>query len=173
VDFEIAENNKNEEVILLTKNKRKIYFFSSTAVLITLIITGIFIKMNDYTSCVFSTRELEVNTSAYKNISDKGSEFIKESGVYILNVGEDNSTYLILDGTHMSLKNEAPYFSDVKIENKEKSIMIYFNEDFKIYSEGKYPEHRLIYKFTRPKDNEYIRVFKNGEETHIDSVILT
>ncbi|MFT8352867.1 MAG: hypothetical protein ABF685_28620 [Clostridium saccharoperbutylacetonicum] len=157
----------------MIKNKKKIYFFTSTTVLIILIVIGIFIKMNNVTADVFSTRELEVNTSAYKDISDKVMESVKDSGVYLLNTGEENVTYLILDGTHMSLKNEAPYFSDVKIENKEKSIMIYFNEELKIYPDGEYPEHRLIYRITKTKDNEFIRVFKNGEETHIDSVILT
>jgi len=152
-------------------NKKKICLFTSITVLIILITTGIFIKMNNAKDGIFITKKLDANTSVYKKINDKVSEPIKESGVYLLNTGEDNVTYLILDGSHMSLKNEAPYFSDVKIENKGNSIMIYFNEELKIYPDGKYPEHRLIYIITKDKDTEYIRVFKNGEETHFDSVI--
>lgn len=152
-------------------NKKKIYFSISIIVLIILITTGIFIKMNNTKDDIFITKKLDTNTSVYKKINNKVSESIKESGVYLLNTGEDDVTYLILDGSHMSLKNEAPYFSDVKIENKGDSIMIYFNEELKIYPDGNYPEHRLIYKITKDKNTEYIRVFKNGEETHFDSVI--
>lgn len=152
-------------------NKKKIYLFTSITVLIILITTGIFIKMNNVKNGIFITKKLDANTSVYKKINDKVSEPIKKSGVYLLNTGEDNVTYLILDGSHMSLKNEVPYFSAVKIENKENSIMIYFNEELKIYPDGKYPEQRLIYKITKDKDTEYIRVFKNEEETHFDSVI--
>ncbi len=113
-------------------NKKKNYLFASITVFIILIATGFFIKMNNAKNGIFITKKLDVNTSVYKKINDKVSEPIKESGVYLFNTGEDNMTYLILDGSHMSLKNEAPYFSDVKIENKGNSIMIYFNEELKI-----------------------------------------
>lgn len=152
-------------------NKKKIYLFTSITVLIILITTGIFIKMNNDKNDIFITKKLDVNTSIYKKINDKVSKLIKENGVYLLNSGEDNVTYLILDVSHMSLKNEAPYFSDVKIENKGNSIMVYFNEELKIYPDCKYHEQRLIYKITKDKDTEYIRVFSNGEETHFDSAI--
>jgi hypothetical protein len=155
----------------LITNKKKIYLFTSITVLIILITTGIFIKMNNAKNGIFITKKLDVNTSVYKKINDKVSELIKENGVYLLNTGEDNVTYLILDCSHMSLKNEAPYFSDVKTENKGNSIMVYFNEELKIYLDCKYPEQRLIYKITKDKRTEYVRVFKNGEETHFDSVI--
>lgn len=152
-------------------NKKKNYLFTSITVLIILITTGIFIKINNAKTGVFITKKLDANTSVYKKINDKVSEPIKESGVYLLNIGKDNVTYLILDGSHMSLKNEAPYFSDVRVENKGNSIMIFFNEEVRIYPDGKYPEQRLIYKITKDKNTEYIRVFKNGEETHFDCVI--
>ena len=152
-------------------NKKKIYLFTSIAVLIILTTTGIIIKMNGTKDDIFITKELIANTSTYKKINDKVSKTIKESGIYLLNIGEDNVTYLILDGSHISLKNEAPCFSDVKIENKGDSIMIYFSEELKVYPDGKYPEHRLIYKITKDKDTEYIKVLKNGEETHFDTVI--
>lgn len=155
----------------MIRNKKKIYLFTSITVLIILITTEIFIKMNNVKNDIFIIKKLDVNTSIYKKINDKVSKLINESGVYLLNTGEDNVTYLILDGSDMSFKNEAPYFSDVKIENKGNSIMIYFNEYLKIYQDGKYPEHILIYEIIKDKDTEYIRVFRNGEETHFDSII--
>jgi hypothetical protein len=127
--------------------------------------------MNSAKKGIFATKKFDVNTSDYNKINNKVNKTIKKSGVYLLNTGEDNVTYLILDGSHMNLNNEAPYFSDVKVENKGNSIMIYFNEELKIYPIGKYAEQRLIYKITKDKDTEYIRVFKNGEETYFDSVI--
>lgn len=152
-------------------NKRKIYLFISITVFIVLIAAGIFMKMNNAKNGIFITKKLDANESAYKKINEKVSETIKENGVYLLNTGEDNVTYFILDGSHISLKNEAPYFSDIKIGNKGNSIMIYFNEELKIYPEGKYHEHRLIYKIIKDTNTEYIRILKNGEETHFDSVI--
>jgi hypothetical protein len=158
--------------ILLIMNKNRNYLFPTMAVLIILIIAfGIFIKVNDAKDSIFSTKKLNVNTSAYKKINDKVSRLVNGNGVYLLNIGEENETYLILDGSHLSLNNEVPYYTKVKFENEGNSIMIYFNENLEVYSEGKHPELRLIFKITKDKDTEYIRVFKNGEETHFESVI--
>lgn len=158
--------------ILLIMNKKKIYLVAVISALIILIAAGVFIKMNNAKDGTFSTKKLGDNTSLYKKINDKASVSIGESGVYLLNTGEDNVTYLILDGSHMSLNNEAPYFSDVKIEKEGDSIMIYFNEELKAYPEGKYSGQRLIYKIINNTDTEYIKVFKNGEETHFNSISI-
>ena len=152
-------------------NKKKYYFITSIIVLVILIISGVITKINNVKDNIFTTEKLNTNSSVYKKINDKVSGVIEKNGIYLLNTGEDNVTYLILDGSHLSFKNEIPCFSDIKIENKGASILIYFSEELKTYSEGKYTELRLIYKITEDKDTEYIRVFKNGEETHIDSVI--
>lgn len=153
-------------------NKKKIYLVTIISALIILIATGVFIKMNNSKDDTFTTKKLDDNTSLYKKINDKASLSIGESGVYLLNTGEDNVSYLILDGSHMSLKNEAPYFSDVKIENEGDSIMIYFNEELRTYPVGEYSGQRLIYKIINNKDTEYIKIFKNGEETHFNSISI-
>lgn len=154
-------------------NKKKVYLVTFISALIILIAAGVFIKINNAKDGTFSTKKIDDNTSLYKKINDKASLSIGESGVYLLNTGEDNITYLILDGSHMSLNNEAPYFSDVKIENEGDSIMIYFNEELRAYPEGQYSGQRLIYKITNHKDAEYIKVFKNGEETHFNSILVS
>jgi len=151
-------------------NKKKYYLITSIIVLAILIISGVFIKINSAKDNTFTTEKLNTNSSVYKKINNKVSGVIDKNGTYLLNIGED-ITYLILDGSHLSFKNETPYFSDVKIENKGDSILIYFSEELKTFSEGKYSETRLIYKIRKDNDTEYIKVFKNGEETYIDSVI--
>lgn len=55
-------------------NKKKIYLFTSITVLIILITTGIFIKMNNDKNDIFITKKLDVNTSIYKKINDKVSK---------------------------------------------------------------------------------------------------
>ena len=152
-------------------NKKRYYLITSIIVLVILIIGGVFAKINNVKDNTFTTEKLNTNSSGYKKINNKVSRVIDKNGNYLVNIGEDNVSYLILDGSHLSFKNERPYFSDVKIENKGDSILIYFNEELKIYSEGKYTELRLIYRITKDKDTEYFRIFKNGEETHFDSVI--
>lgn len=152
-------------------NKKIFYLLISITVLVMLIIIGIFTKLNNSKESTFTTEKLNINSRDYKKINDKVSETIKKNGVYLLYTGQENVTYLILDGSHMNLKNEVPYISDVKIEKKVDSVMIYFSEELKTYSEGKYPELRLIYRITEDKYTEYIRIFKNGEETHFDTVI--
>lgn len=156
----------------MIKNKKKIYLYTSIIALLVLIAAGVFIKINSDKKDIFTAKKLDVNTSAYKKINTKASKTIKKSGVYLFNTGEDKVTYLILDGSHVSLKGEAPYFSDVEIKTKENSIRIYFNEELKTYPSGNYPEQRLIYKITKDKQTEYIWVFRNGEQTHFDAVIL-
>ena len=152
-------------------NKKRYYFITSIIVLVILIIGGVFAKINNVKDNTFTTEKLNTNSSGYKKINNKVSGVIDKNGSYLVNIGEDNISYLVLDGSHLSFKNEIPYFSDVKIENKGDSILIYFNEELKIYPEGKYTELRLIYRITKDKDTEYFRIFKNGEETHFDSVI--
>lgn len=151
-------------------NKKILYSIISIAALVILIV--IFTKMSNTKAAIFITKQLDARSREYMKINDKVSKLIKGNGVYLLNTEKDKISYLILDGSYMNLKNEAPYFLDVKIENKEASIMIYFGQQMKTYPDGKYPEQRLIYKITKDKNYEYIRVFKNGEETHIDSVII-
>lgn len=153
-------------------NRKIIYSIISIAVLVILIAIGIFIKMSNAKAGTFIAKQLDTRSREYMKINDKVSKLIKGNGVYLLNTEGDKINYLILDGSYINLGNEAPYFSAVKIENKEASIMIYFSEEMKTYPNGKYPEQRLIYKITKDKNYEYIRVFKNGEETHFDSVIL-
>jgi len=152
-------------------NKKIFYLLISISILMILLLIGINIKMNNVKDNTFIAEKLNTNSDAYKKINDKASDFIKENGVFLLQTEEDNVNYLILDGSHMNLKNESPYFSDVKVENKEDLIMVYYNEELKTYTEGKYPEHRLIYKITKDKETKYIRVFKNKVETHFNSVI--
>ena len=152
-------------------NKKKYYLITSIIVLVILIISGVFAKINNVKDNTFTTEKLNANSSVYKKINNKVSGITEKNGTYLLNTGEDNVTYFILDRSHLSFRNEIPYFSDVKIENKGDSILIYFSEELKTYSEGKYTELRLIYRITKDKATEYFRVFKNGEETHFDSVI--
>lgn len=151
-------------------NKKKRYLITSIIVFIILIISGVFTKINNAKDNTFTTEKLNFNSSVYKKINNIVSVVIDKNRTYLLNIGED-VTYLILDGSYLNFKNETSYFSDVKIENKGDSILIYFSEELKTYSEGKNSENRLIYKITKDNDTEYIKVFKNGEETHIDSVI--
>lgn len=157
---------------MLKKMNKKIYFLlTSMAVIFILSIIVIYTKVNNTKYSNFTTEKLVTNSSAYKKINNKVNGLIKKNGIYLLQTGEDNVSYFILDGSHMNLKYEAPYFSEVKIESKEDSILIYFSEKLKVYPLGKYPDNSLIYKITKDKDTEYIRVFKNGKETHFDSVI--
>lgn len=151
-------------------NKKIIYVLTSLTVLLIIIIIGIE-KLNNVKEGTFSAEKLNINSKDYKKINGKVSETINKNGVYLLNIGDEKVEYLILDGSHISFKNEVPYYSDVKVEKKEDSIMIYFNEEEKTYSESKFLELRLIYKITEGKGTEYTKVFKNGEETHFDSVI--
>lgn len=151
-------------------NKKIFYSIITIAALVILIV--IFAKTSNTKAGTFITKQLDTRSREFIKINDKVSKLIKGNGVYLLNTEGDKVNYLILDGSYINLKNEAPCFSEVKIENKEDSIMIYFNEELGTYQNGKYPEQRLIYKITKDKNYEYIRVFKNGEETHIDSLII-
>jgi hypothetical protein len=147
-------------------NKKILYLFIPVIVVVISIMLGINTK-----NSIFIVEKLEDNSNAYRKIYDNKNEFIKENGIFLLQTEEEKEIYLILDGSHINLNREVPYFSDVIIENKEDTIRIYFNEELKNYKVGKYPENILIYKITKDKDYEYIQLFKNGEETHFDSII--
>ena len=149
-------------------------FFSSLASIIVvaiLIVIGISTKINSAKDDTFSTQKLNANSNAYKKINDKVISSIKENGVFLLQTDEANVTYLILNGSHLNTENKIPYFSDIKIENKEDSIIIHFSEELKPYSTDKNAENRLIYKIAKGKDYEYIKLFRNGEGTHFNTII--
>jgi hypothetical protein len=137
-----------------------------------LISIGINLKIIKTKGNIFSTEQLNTNSNAYNKVNDKVMKFIKGNGVFLLQSDSDNVTYLILDGSNMNSNNEAPYFSNVKIENNSNAIIINYDEELNDYTKSKYLEHRLIYKIIKDDDTEFMKVFKNGEETHFDSIIL-
>lgn len=119
---------------------------------------------------IFTTEKINMVTDLSMKEKDAVDQLCKDNGVFLLDSQERNVIYLIFDDTHVNLNGEAPYFSDVRVETKDDMLMIYFNEESKKYLSGKYPELKQVYKIIKDKDYTYIRVFKNGEETHFDGI---
>lgn len=142
-----------------------ITFVSVLVILLTIINT-----INNAKQNIFTTEKINIDPALDEKIKYAINQLCKGNGVYLFNSEESHVVYFILDGTHVNSYGEALCFSDVKVETKDDLIMIYFSEGLKNYPFGKYPEQKLVYKITKDKNYNYIKIFKNGEETHFDGI---
>jgi hypothetical protein len=149
--------------------KERILSAAFITLLIILIVGGVSI-IRYVKKDAFSAERIIIDTAKHAKVKKQIDSLCEKNGVFLLQSEKNNEIYLILDGSHTSLEGEAPYFSNVKVTTEKDSIMIYFNEEPKNYTVGKYPEQRLVYKINTDKDYEFIKLFKNGEETHFDSI---
>ncbi|MET3658861.1 hypothetical protein [Sporosarcina psychrophila] len=86
-----------------------------------------------------------------------------KTGIYIYNYSK-NQRYLYLN---QDFSDHGRGFGDIDIKTDENSINIYLN-DISI-SEGEADTYKL-YKINYKGDYEYLKVFKNGEETHFGGI---
>lgn len=107
-----------------------------------------------------------------ENVNDNVKSFIENvendekgtgTGIYIYNDSK-NQRYLYLNQDFLV---DGRGYGDIDIKTDENSINIYLN-DISI-SEGEADTYKL-YKINFKGDYEYLKVFKNGEETHFGGV---
>ncbi|MBE1556062.1 hypothetical protein [Sporosarcina limicola] len=107
-----------------------------------------------------------------ENVNDNVKSFIEnvesdekglETGIYMYNDSK-NQRYLYLNQDFL---DDGRGFGDVDINTDENSINIYLN-DIPV-SEGEVATYKL-YKINPKWDYEYLKVFKNGEETHFAGI---
>jgi hypothetical protein len=107
-----------------------------------------------------------------ENVNDNVKSFIENveydekgtgTGIYIYNDSK-NQRYLYLNQDFL---DDGRSFGDIDIKTDENSLIIYLN-DISI-SEGKADTYKL-YKINFKGNYEYLKVFKNGEETHFGGV---
>lgn len=85
-----------------------------------------------------------------------------DTGIYIYNDTKNRYLYLNQD-----FLNDRRGFGDIDIKTDEDSINIYLN-DISI-TDGEENTYKL-YKIKIKGEYEYLKVFKNGEETHFASI---
>ncbi|KOP71912.1 hypothetical protein AMS60_21750 [Bacillus sp. FJAT-21945] len=86
------------------------------------------------------------------------------NGIYILNVKKDKF-YLFLSQEFL---DKGKSFGSIDVKEEEDTLTIYLNERSDKGQENQVMQK--LYEIHRSKDYEYLRVFKNGEETHIQTV---
>lgn len=86
------------------------------------------------------------------------------NGIYILNVKKDKF-YLFLSQEFL---DKGKSFGSIDVKEEEDTLTIYLNERSDKGQENQVM--KKLYEIHRLKDYEYLRVFKNGEETHIQTV---
>lgn len=119
-----------------------------------------------------SAGEEAISEVTYKNVNDNVKSFIEniesvpkntETGIYMYNDSK-NQRYLYLNQDFL---DDGRGFGEVAINTDEKSINIYLN-DIPI-SEKEVTTYKL-YKIKIQDDYEYLKVFKNSEETHFAGI---
>lgn len=119
-----------------------------------------------------SAGEETITEIDFKNVNDHVKSYIEniervgsdtETGIYMYNDSK-NQRYLYLNQDFL---DDGRDFGDVEINADENSFNIYLN-DIPI-SEEETVTYKL-YKIKVKEDHEYLKVFKNGEETHFAGV---
>lgn len=137
-----------------------------------LILSVIFIVLVSIVGCRRSS-EITYYEIKIEDASSKLTDFINESskknGVHIFE-NNNEELYIFLNGCNVFQGGKAPYFEDIKIEVQEDSLVISFIEKYTDDYSDKNIENKVLYKVKKHKVFEYIRVYKNSQEVHIDSV---
>ena len=132
--------------------------------LLTLMVCGIL------TGC--GVDKVTISEINLENANDNVKSFIENvendekgtgTGIYIYNDSKGHR-YLYLNQDFL---DDATGFGDIDIKTHENTINIYLNDISS--SEGEADTYKL-YKIKLKGDYEYLKVFKNGEETHFGGI---
>jgi hypothetical protein len=118
------------------------------------------------TNLVFSKENIK---SADKKVKIFMDRYNDKNGIYNYQDGT-NEMYLFLNGFNVKNGEKASYFTDIKMEVKEGTLIINFNEKYTDDYENKVIDNRVLYKIKQPKNVDTIRIYKNGQETHFDVI---
>lgn len=110
--------------------------------------------------------------NANKKVKSSLSSFYSKNGIYLYEDGKDEM-YLFLNGYNVMQGGKVPYYTDIRIEVKDKTLVINFREKYTEDYQNKEIENRLLYKIKNPKNVDTISILKNGQETHFDSIIVS
>jgi hypothetical protein len=118
------------------------------------------------TNLVVSKENLK---SADKKVKIFMDRYNDKNGIYSYQDGT-NEMYLFLNGFNVKNGEKASYFTDIKMEVNEETLIINFNEKYTDDYENKVIDNRVLYKIKQPKNVYTIRIYKNGQETHFDVI---
>lgn len=136
------------------------------AVMNKLLLSFILILTGCNTGLVFS----EVSMENIPSDMQKSIESAKmENGCYLF-TDEGKAIYVFLNGGNVILGEEAAFFKEVKIEQYEDTLNIYFTENKTSKYSNEKLKHQLLYKITPHDSYEKIQLFRNGEPIPFDIV---
>lgn len=122
---------------------------------------------NKNTNLAFSKENLKSTNKKVKVFMDS---FNDKDGIYLYQF-DSNYMYLFLNGYNTKDENRALYFTDIKMEVKDETFIINFNEKSTDDYKNKDIANRVLYKIKRPKNIDTIKIYKNGQETHFDAIL--
>lgn len=92
-----------------------------------------------------------------------------KNGIYLYDDGT-NGKYLLLNDYNVKNGDKASYFTDIKMEVKDGTLIINFNEEYTDDYKNKAIDNIVLYKIKQSKSIDTIRIYKNGQETRFDVV---
>jgi hypothetical protein len=134
-------------------------------VIISIILIGI-LGCSENVDLVFSKVNTKTTNKKVKTFMERYNDM---NGIYLY-VHSSNDMYLYLNGYNVNNGDKASYFTDVKVEVKEGTLVINFNEKYIDDYHNKEIDNRVLYKIRQPKKVDTITIFKNGQETHFDTI---
>lgn len=126
------------------------------------------------TGCQLESEELSIKEVGMSDISKRATEFFegiemhkmeKGNGIYIFNESE-NSRYIYLNQDFLE---PGKMFGEADILHNEDSLEIYLSDKDETEEEL---EQYKIYEIKQYEEYEYLRIFKNNEETYFHIIGL-
>lgn len=118
--------------------------------------------------CNFKNNELSYSKVELNSTKDEVLEFVKsvegENGIHLFQY-EDNTMYVFLNGNIVEQGSDARFFSDFKVNGKDDTLNIYYDEKFTNDYANKTLNNRELYKINLDKKYENVIPFKNNDET--------
>ncbi|MDG5788604.1 hypothetical protein QA612_14050 [Evansella sp. AB-P1] len=111
--------------------------------------------------------ELSFSKENVKKVKKDVQEFFERvedvNGTYLYYDSED-TIYLLLNGKNVVQGEQAIHFEDFHTDAIGDTLHLYFNEGYTDDYINKSLNHQMLYKISKVKDYEYIKLIKNGME---------
>lgn len=131
-----------------------------------ILIVMVMVGCSNNSKLEFSKDSLENTDKKVKTFMDSIND---KNGIYLYEENT-NESYLYLNGYNVKIGEKASYFTNIEMEFKEGTLIINFNENYTDDYKDKEIDNRILYKIKQPKNVDTIRIYKNGQETHFDSI---
>jgi hypothetical protein len=92
----------------------------------------------------------------------------QKNGAYLLEYGDRKNVYLFLNATNVAQGSKSIYFDSITVDIEANILNIKYTE--KEIDQPNVSKNRMLYRIYRTESVDKIRIYRNGEETHFETI---